>query len=454
MAKRPTSARKTLNAANLAALGPERLAAMLVEVAGGDATWKRRLKMELASEAGAADLAFEIDRRLTTLATSRARVSWRKRPELIRDLQALRLMIGDRLVPLDARLGLDRMVAWFDLYPGLSVRVKDPKDELGQMFDAATADLAAAASVAGAEVAGPVLAEAVLTRLSDWGRWMGRATAGLDRPVARRLLSELTAGRPTPTGRLALVVRKLADRAEDFELWAATIPEPDRARPEIGAEIARRLAAAGRAAEARAALEAARGPATPSRRGRPVAPPPPPPDVWLTAEIAVLVSEGRSDEAAAARWAMFERSLDADQLRILIGALPDFEDVAALDRAHAIAANWPDADKGLAFLMNWPAHREAAEMILARAGSLRGTAEAFPLWAGRLAGRYPVAAMLLLRVRIRTLVQLGAVTEAAALVAEAAVLSEQADLPVGVPDHAAFAAGLETEIRRPRWGRR
>ncbi|HYC66624.1 DUF6880 family protein [Brevundimonas sp.] len=453
MAKRTTSARKTLNAANLAALGPERLAAMLVEVAGGDRIWKRRLKMELASELGAADLAFEIDRRLTTLATSRTRVSWRKRPELIRDLEALRLMIAGRLIPLDARLGLDRMIAWFDLYPGLTVRVKDPKDELGQAFDAATADLAASAAAARAEVAGPVLADAVLTRLSDWGRWMGRATAGLDRPVARRLLSELTAGRPAPTGRLALVVRKLADRVDDFELWAGTIPEADRARPEIGAEIARRLATAGRAAEARAALEASRAPAAPSRWGRPAGLPSPPPDVWLTAEIAVLDSEGRSEEAAAARWALFERSLDANQLRALIAALPDFEDVAALDRAHGIAAGWPDADKGLAFLMNWPAHREAAEMILTRSGSLRGTAEEFPLWAGRLAGRYPVAAMLLLRVRIRTLVQLGAVTEAAALISEAAVLADQADLPPGVPDHAVFAAELETDIRRSRWRR-
>jgi len=452
MAKRPTSARKSLNAANLAALGPERLAAMLVEVAGGDAIWKRRLKMELASEVGAADLAFEIDRRLTTVATGKARVSWRKRPELIRDLQTVRAMIVERLTGLDARLGLDRLIAWFDLYPGLSLRVKDPKDELGQMFDAATADLAAVSTAAGPDTAGPALAEAVLTRLSDWGRWIGRATAGLDASLARRLLAELTAGRPAPTGRLALVVRKLADRAEDFDLWASTIPEQDRLRPEIGAEIARRLAAAGRAAEARAALEAARPRAEPKRLGRAASPPPP--DIWLTAEVAVLESEGRAEAATAARWALFERSLDADQLRALIAALPDFEDVEALDRAHAIAAGWPDADKGLAFLMNWPALREAADMITARSGVLRATAEDAPLWAGRLAGRFPVAAMLLLRGRARTLVQLGAATEAAGLLAEAAALAEQTDLPAGVPDHAAFAAELETEMRRFRWSRR
>ena len=37
--------------------------------------------------------------------------SWRRRPDLIRELQTLRLMIVDRLTNLDARLGADRLVA-------------------------------------------------------------------------------------------------------------------------------------------------------------------------------------------------------------------------------------------------------------------------------------------------------------------------------------------------------
>ena len=128
MAKRPSGPKKTLTAPNLAALGADRLAGLLMEVAGGDALWKRRLRMELAGEVGAADLALELDKRLTSLGDSRVRVSWRKRPELIRDLQSLRRMIVDRLAPLDARLAFDRMVSWFDLYPGLTARVTDPKE--------------------------------------------------------------------------------------------------------------------------------------------------------------------------------------------------------------------------------------------------------------------------------------------------------------------------------------
>ena len=448
MAKRPTSARKTLNTANLAALGAERLAAMLVEAAAEDAVWKRRLKMELAAEVGAPDLALEIDKRLTALATARTRVSWRRRPALIRDLDVLRRMIVDRLAGLDARLALDRLIAWFDLYPGLSSRTSDPKDELGQMFDAAADDLQSLSARAGAATAGPALAEAVLTRQSDWGRGMGRTAPGLERAEARRLLTDLTSGRPPPAGRLALVVRRLADRADDFDLWAATIPEADRNRPEVGAEIARRLARAGRAGDARAALEASRLPAPAPRRGDPL-----PPDAWLKAEIAVLDSEGRAEEAAAARWALFDRSLDPEQLRALIADLPDFEDVVALDRACAMASRHPDADRGLAFLMNWPALREAAEMIMARHGALKGGSEDIPLWAGRLAGRSPVAAMLLLRVRIRTLVQLGADQEAAALIAEAAALAEQVEAPPGVPGHEAFMDELEAGKRKARWRR-
>ena len=103
MARTPsTAASKSVNAANLAKLGEKRLADLLVELGGTNANWKRRLKLELAAEVGAADLALEIDKRLLALATSRARVSWRKRPELVADLTIHRNMIVDRLAHLDA----------------------------------------------------------------------------------------------------------------------------------------------------------------------------------------------------------------------------------------------------------------------------------------------------------------------------------------------------------------
>ena len=64
MAKRPTTAKKSVSAANLAALGADRLADLLMEAGAADPGLKRRLRMELAAEVGAADLALEIDKRM------------------------------------------------------------------------------------------------------------------------------------------------------------------------------------------------------------------------------------------------------------------------------------------------------------------------------------------------------------------------------------------------------
>ncbi|MDQ8029707.1 MAG: hypothetical protein REJ23_13355 [Brevundimonas sp.] len=449
MAKRPAVPKKTLTAANLAFLGEARLAGLLMEVAGGDALWKRRLRMELASEVGAPDLALELDKRLTTLGDSRVRVSWRKRPELIRDLQSLRRMIVDRLAELDARLAFDRMVGWFDLYPGLTARVKDPKGELGLLFDGATGELAVLASALGPEGAVPILSDALATRLSEWASWIGRGVGDLSPAVASALLVELTKGKPRPTGRLALVVRKLAERSGDLDAWISAIPDDDRTRPEVGSVMAARLAAAGRAGEARAALDASRPAAPPpSRWGRKPEPAPAPPEQWLEAEIAVLEAEGRTAEADDARWALFERTLSPDALRAIIARLPDFEDVVALDRAFAQAAAYFDPVKGLAFLMGWPALREAAEMIETRGGELRGGHEDTALWASRLAARYPKAALILLRARAKTLVRLGSgmSDEVEGLVHEAESLAVEA----GDDGHAAFVAGLRTDIGTSR----
>ena len=120
MARRPATAKKALSEANLAALGADRLAAVLMETAGPGL--KRRLRLELAAAAGPPDLAFELDKRLAALEASRARVSWRKRPELITELQMLRRMIVERLADMEPTLALDRLVAWFDLYPSLGRR--------------------------------------------------------------------------------------------------------------------------------------------------------------------------------------------------------------------------------------------------------------------------------------------------------------------------------------------
>jgi len=444
MATRPSSASKTLSEANLAALGADRLAGILIEIADSDL--KRRLRMELAAEVGAPDLALELDKRLNALAASRAKVSWRKRPVLIADLQTLRAMIVGRLGTMDARLAFNRLVAWFDLYPSLTARVKDPKAELALVFDGASNDLAALASLAGPETVVPAIVEALSTRVSEWGGWIGRGVGGLSLPLATSLLKTLTDGRPRPTGRLALVVRKLADRVGDLDLWIQTIPDDERRKPETGPEIARRLARAGRPVEARAALEAIPANAgQPHRWGKlPVVDVPARPDSWRDAEIAVLNAEGRTSEANEARWSLFERTLSQDVLNALLAGLADFDDVIALDRAFDIAAAHVDAMKGLGFLMERSALLEAAAMIAARSDRISGSHDAVPLWASRLAARHPGAALTLIRARAKALVRLGSghSEEVEGLVGEAETLAAQVADP-GMGDHQSFVAELQ-----------
>ena len=283
-----------------------------------------------------------------------------------------------------------------------------------------------------------MLSEGLATRLSEWASWVGRGVGDLSPVVAAAVLAALTMDKPRPTGRLALLVRKLAERSGDLDAWISAIPDDDRSRPEVGSVMALRLAAAGRPGAARAALEASRT-STPEER-------------WLNAEIAVLEAEGRATEADEARWMLFERTLSPDALRAAVARLPDFEDVVALDRAFAHAAGYFDPVKGLAFLMNWPALREAADMIEARAAELRGGHEDTALWAARLSARHPRAALILLRARARTLVRLGGDLdeEVAGLIHEAESLATL----TGDDGHAAFVSGLRRDVGTGRLLRR
>lgn len=454
MRKLSSTSKKSVSEANLTALGAVRLAALLLEAASGDAGLKRRLRMELAAELGSQDLAVEIDKRLMVLAGGRTRVSWRKRPILIRDLTVLLRMIADRLAPLDIRSALDRLVAWFDLYPALSSRVSDAKGELPLVFDAASSDLVFLASEAGPDIAAPVLSEALSTRLDPWARWVTRGIDAMTPELAGRLLVELTQNRARPTGRLALVVRKLADQCGNLDMWIASISDEDRRRPGMGAQIAHRLATAGRPAEARAALESSRKfPRPATRWGRMRADSEPSiDDAWLAAEIAVLDAEGRDEAADLARWRHFERSLSPDDLRVLLAKLPDFEDVVALDKAFDLAAQHPDAMKGLTFLMAWPALREAAALVEARREEIRGAYDDITLWAARLASRHPLAALLLYRARARILVTMaGFSDEVRGLIDEAQALAAEAPVTPPETSHAAFAAELERLVAlKPR----
>jgi uncharacterized protein DUF6880 len=126
------------------------------------------------------------------------------------------------------------------------------------------------------------------------------------------------------TVRLALT--EIADALGDVDAFIEQYEEETRKVPKIAAEIARRLLSAGRAEEAWQTIEAAKH----RRRNGSWDWP----DFeWEDARIDVLEALGRDDDAQAARWGCFERSLSSTHLRAYLKRLPDFDDVEAEEKA-------------------------------------------------------------------------------------------------------------------------
>jgi len=119
------ASRKTVTPDNLAALGAERLAAILTELAEGNAEVKRRLRLELAAQSGGDTIAAEIGKRITTLKSARSFIDWQKRRDFVKDLDLQRTMITDRLAQSRADLALDLMWRFTDLAEPVLNRVDD-----------------------------------------------------------------------------------------------------------------------------------------------------------------------------------------------------------------------------------------------------------------------------------------------------------------------------------------
>ena len=115
----------------------------------------------------------------------------------------------------------------------------------------------------------------------------------------------------------------------------------------------------------------------------------------------MLEALGRGDEARASRWSCFERSLSARHLRAHLKRLPDFDDVEAEERALDHAQQYKNLLQAVSFLVSWPALDRAALLVTQRAGELDGDhSEILTPAADALAGKYPLAATLVLRAMI------------------------------------------------------
>jgi hypothetical protein len=410
------ASKKIVTLDNLATLGAERLATILVELADGDAEIKRRLRLELAAEEGGDSIAAEIGKRLTALRSARSFVDWQKGREFVRDLDLQRAMIVGRVAITRADLALDLMWRFLDLAEPVINRVDDSNGSVGDVFRLACEDLGTIAVRAKPDAA--VLADRVFAALlnNDYGVYDGLVptvlTALGDAGVARlksRLRQALAKGSTAGgsdqrAGAVRRALQDIADGQEDVDGYIALVPVADRSKPYVAAEIGRRLLAAGRAAEALAVLECANPNLRAVRAGDE--------DVmllagnsgdsaWEEAHIDALDATGQQQEAQRLRWAAFEQRLSLTYLRAYLKRLPDFEDVEAEDRAMQHALGFASFSSALNFFCEWPDQARAAQLVMARASEIDGNLYFLLDPAARLMeGKHPLAATLLRRAMI------------------------------------------------------
>jgi hypothetical protein len=198
--------------------------------------------------------------------------------------------------------------------------------------------------------------------------------------------------------RLAMLA--IADGLGEAEAYQAEYRDHAPAaleRPRLVARIARRLTAAGRAAEALALLEGVE--LTEGWRSDGARP-------WLDAQLEAMEALGHVDAAQALRREFGIERLSLSHLRAYLQRLPAFEDGEAEEELLEAVLEHRSFQAALEFLHRWPDQRRAARLILAHPDRLNGADE--PLLTAVAAGleeRQPLAASLCLRAMIEEVLE-------------------------------------------------
>lgn len=465
--------KKTLNHANLAALGSERLADLLLEVSTGSADIKRRLRLELSHDLGAAELGRDIRKRLVSLRRSTSFVGWRKRKALIKDLQTQVDMITGKIGPNDPTLAFDLLWQFLEIAPSVYERTDDSRGDIGDVFRGA---ILAFDDLAKRAVLDPkALANRVWDAVFDNGYGAFDGIIGLVAPALgddgfaqlkslvkvyadtpledtnsehdaihflRELRSSNRSYRADQKARLVkMVLQDIAMAEGDTGAYIAQYSPEDLTQPHIAAEAAQLLHAEGKSQEALALLEAADLTGRVFRQ-----------EAWDDAFIACLIALDRLDDAQAHRWERFCQTLQGRYLRPYLKALPDFEDIEAEDRARAHALAFPDAMTALHFLIEWPDHASAASLIVKRIDELDGNFyEVLTPAADALRDTHPLASVLLWRSMINYALHEGRATRyghAADHLADCALADAQIADYGQYPTHQVYRDALETRHDR------
>lgn len=465
---------KALNAANLEALGATRLAELLLQISAGDAAIKRRLRLALAGEAGAAEAAREINKRLASIARAQSFLDGPKLVSLAAELEAQRRAILDLVAPRDPAEGFELIWRLMDCAPSVLSRCDDSNGRLASVFREAAHDLGPLAQAAkhdSADLAERAFQALRTDNLGQWEDLVPILAPQLGPPGLRLLKERMEAWQAEPnvvppeherrvvgwssSGKIyedelqarhrrsitTYVLKQIADAMGDVDYYISQFDTRERQLPRLAAGIARRLLQAGRPQEAWRALEA-------------VDPARPPFDrlEWEEARLDTLEALGRSDEAQSVRWQAFLDSLNVDHLRAHLRKLPAFEDFEAEQRALAHAFSNADVHRALDFLVTWPDLERASQLVLNRAQELDGNFfELLSTAAESLGAKFPLASTVLRRAMIDFALNQGRASRykhAARHLNECAMLARRISDFGGIRDHVAYQQSLRVAHAR------
>jgi len=456
--------RKPLGLETLASLGVERLARLVLDGAEASPAFAKRVKAALAAAKGPGAVESMIDKRLAGLERARGFVDYDRVRDFTSDLDTLVDITVDELGPTDPASAIDRLLRFLATAPAVFERIDDSSGRVQGVYHRAVDAFAPLVARLGDDDKA-MLPQRLMARLGEdpWDYVTGAALAALAHlpPHAVERFDELLAGaiaKPAEgtsdrdweqrARRNAIITLRqaIADRRGDVDAWLA-LETAEGGAPD-GFEIAARLHAAGRHAEA---LDWVR---RQEPRGQRLAV-----MRWsdqadgaqfryhgdrdrAELEAQILEALGERDAAQAARWAFFERTLDIEMLRTHVARLPDFAEFDALDRAFAHAAQHADIHRALALLLDWPRLDLAARHVLIHRahwdgrhyGALVPAAEA-------LAADHVAAATILYRALLDDILrraQSSAYAHAAEHLAQLDALAPRIGTDADIVDHATY----------------
>ena len=379
-------ARKTaLSAKSLEALGPERLAQLLMDISKGKPALKRQLRMALAASKGSETLIASVRKRLGELGRSQSFIDWNKAKAFTAEIEGLRRMIVEDIGKVHPAEAIDLLWGFLKIAASCYERCDDSNGYLGGVFHEAREDMGILAEEA--QLDGQLLSQRLFSAYQDNGygqydKLISILASSLGKEGLthlRTLFIDWQAGlKPAKGERLdsksynaQIALQEIADALGDVQAYRDQYSLEMQKWPNIAADIALRYLSGKQPSAAMQVLDDVDevpdlAQKIASSRHCDLS--------WHRARIATLEALEKGDEAQALRWEVFLASLEPEILKAYLDRMTGFDDVDAEELALQHTLTYPHIYRALHFLIGWrhkeTGHKPLKSLALDKAATL------------------------------------------------------------------------------------